>query len=108
MGDAARDLHYTDFDTLRQDAGSVAEYEQEFDRLIRDTPQYYSLEDQKNKKFIRGLRSEIHEALIPLSIVSYRNAVQKAMLMEREESDVRAASYQSQDSKRGFGAQGQA
>lgn len=80
VGDATRDLCQTEFDTLRQDARSVAEYEQEFDRLIHYAPQYCGLEDQKTRKFIIGLRPEVHKALVHLSITSYHDTTRRLCL----------------------------
>lgn len=69
----------------------MTDYEQEFDKLTCYSHQYYIMEDQRTRKFIRGLQPEIHKISIPLSITSYHDSVQKAMLVEQEETETGTA-----------------
>lgn len=82
----------------------MADYEQAFDRLFHYAFQYYSFEDHRTRKSIRGLRPEIRGELLPLSITSYHDAVQKAMLVEREEAESHTTFFRPRHSERGFEA----
>lgn len=55
IGDVVRDLRLTQFENLSQNNISMLEYENEFDRLVRYVPLYHGMEEQKARRFIRGL-----------------------------------------------------
>lgn len=59
IGDALRDVRQTQFDNLAQNNMTVLQYENEFDCLVRQLPQYHGMKEQKTHRFICRLWPEI-------------------------------------------------
>lgn len=54
LGYAIHDSRQIEFNRVTQSTRTVAEYEQEFHRLVHYVSQYHDMESQKMKRFIRG------------------------------------------------------
>lgn len=64
---------------------SVANYGHRFEQLIQYVSQYHDMEEDKEKRFIRGLMPEISKYLVTLGLTVYHEVVLKALLVKREE-----------------------
>ncbi|KAL3830474.1 hypothetical protein ACJIZ3_019276 [Penstemon smallii] len=77
-----KDQRERDFMNLIQGTMTVAEYEAQFNRLIKYAPHYLGDEERQSKKFISGLKPKIQWAILAVDIVNYTHAVEKAMHIE--------------------------
>ncbi|MGK4277528.1 hypothetical protein, partial [Escherichia coli] len=78
VGDAVKDLRQLQFDQQEQGDRKVLAYKDKFDELVQFVPQYHHMEEQKAKRFLRGLRPDIRKALRPFWITNYHEMTQNA------------------------------
>ncbi|XP_071912388.1 uncharacterized protein [Coffea arabica] len=71
-----------DFIKCKQGAMSVAEYETNFTKLARYTPDLVATEQRRIKRFVQVLNVEIQEGLATPQISTYSDAVEKAQRFE--------------------------
>ena len=72
---------------------TVSHYEVKFTQLLRYPDKLVSEEEDRTKRFVRGLRSGIRSQLVPFQIQIYSQAVEKALEVKRdmqENQDIRA------------------
>ena len=73
-----------EFQDLKHDQLTVSQYEAKFTQLSRYAEKLVSEEEDRTKRFVRGLRPEIRSKLIPFQLQVYSQAVEKAMEIERD------------------------
>ena len=73
-----------EFQDLKQDQLTVSQYEAKFTQLSRYAEKLVSEEEDRAKRFVRGLRPEIRSKLIPFQLQIYGQAVEKALEIERD------------------------
>jgi len=73
-----------EFQELKQEQWTVSHYEAKFTQLSRYAEKLVSEEEDRTKRFVRGLRPEIRSKLIPFQLQVYSQAVEKAMEIERD------------------------
>ncbi|MQL70628.1 hypothetical protein Taro_002938 [Colocasia esculenta] len=71
------------FRTLQQGNSSVLEYQMRFMALSRYAPYVVSDNNMMVEYFIRGLRVELQDAIVPLMCKTVEEAVQRAAMLER-------------------------
>ncbi|MQM06668.1 hypothetical protein Taro_039494 [Colocasia esculenta] len=71
------------FQTLKQGSSSVLEYQMRFMALSRYTPYVVSDNAMMVEYFIKGLRPELQNAVIPLMCRTVEEAAQRAATLER-------------------------
>ncbi|MQM17692.1 hypothetical protein Taro_050667, partial [Colocasia esculenta] len=71
------------FQTLRQGNSSVLEYQMRFMALSRYAPYVVSDNNMMVEYFIRGLRVELQDAIVPLMCKTVEEAAQRAATLER-------------------------
>lgn len=106
VGYAAKDTHQVEIDILVEGSMSRADYGHRFKRLVQHVPPYQDMEEEEAKRFIRGIRSEINRYLVTLGITTFHEAVQKGLLIEREELRAKTTPSQPKMGKKGLGRQG--
>nr|XP_027096157.1 uncharacterized protein LOC113716056 [Coffea arabica] len=79
-----------DFIRLRQGALSVAEYETQFTKLSRFTPDLVSTEQKRIRRFVQGLNIEIQEALAAAQLDTFNQVLEKAQRIETVRGQVKA------------------
>ncbi|XP_027171901.1 uncharacterized protein LOC113771524 [Coffea eugenioides] len=79
-----------DFIKCRQGAMSVAEYEVQFTKLSRFTPELIATEQRRVRKFVQGLNVEIQEGLAAVRIDTFADAVEKAQRVEVARAQVKS------------------
>jgi len=72
-----------EFQDLKQDHLTVNQYEVKFTQLSRYAEKLLSEEEDRTKRFVRGLKSEVRSKLIPFQLQVYSQAVEKALEVER-------------------------
>ncbi|KAL2466014.1 Retrotrans gag domain-containing protein [Abeliophyllum distichum] len=72
-----------EFIKLEQGSRIVTEYEAEFARLAKFAPDLVATEERRARRFEKGLRSRIKQAVIPFELTTYREVVSKSLLVER-------------------------
>ncbi|XP_052197391.1 uncharacterized protein LOC127804559 [Diospyros lotus] len=100
-----RDQKTYEFIELTQGNRTVAQYEEEFISLTRFAPELVCTEEKKASKFQRGLRVDIRFHLAGAQITNYATLVQRAHIIEKERSELRAvqAAARGSGSTRGQG-----
>ncbi|XP_027155101.1 uncharacterized protein LOC113755260 [Coffea eugenioides] len=78
-----------DFIRLRQGASSVAEYETQFTKLSRFTPDLVLTEQKQIRRFVQGLNVEIQEALAAAQLDTFSQALEKAQRFEAARGQVK-------------------
>ena len=73
-----------EFQELKQDQMTVSQYEAKFTQLSRYAGKLVSKEEDRTKRFVRGLRSGIRSQLVPFQLQIYSQAVEKALEVERD------------------------
>ena len=73
-----------EFQDLKQDQLTVSQYEAKFTQLSRYAEKLVSEEEDRTKRFVRGLKPEIRSKLIPFQLQVYSQAVEKALKIERD------------------------
>ena len=79
-----RDKLAMEFQELKQNLLTVNQYEIKFTQLSRYAGKLVSEEEDRTKRFVRGLRPEIRSQLIPFQLQIYSQAVEKALEVERD------------------------
>ena len=87
-----------EFIRFRQGAQTVAEYESQFSRLSKFTPELIVTEHRRLRRFVPGLNIEIQKDLAVAQTNTFRDAVAKVLLVENARMQVRIF----QTKKRGF------
>nr|XP_027093630.1 uncharacterized protein LOC113714031 [Coffea arabica] len=77
-----QERHEGDFIRLRQGTSSVAEYETQFTKLSRFTPDLVLTEQKRIRRFIQDLNVEIQEALATAQLDTFSQALEKAQRIE--------------------------
>ncbi|XP_027071942.1 uncharacterized protein [Coffea arabica] len=78
-----------EFIRLRQGTQSVAEYENQFTRLSKFSPELILTEHRTVRRFIQGLNVEIQKDLDVAQITTFSDAVEKALRAENARLQVR-------------------
>ena len=73
-----------EFHDLKQNQLTVSQYEAKFTQLSRYAEKLVSEEEDRAKRFVRGLKPEIRSKLIPFQLQIYSQAVEKALEIERD------------------------
>ena len=66
----------------KQGATSVAEYEVQFTKLSRFSPELIATEQRRVRRFVQGLNVEIQEGLAAVRIDTFADAVERAQRVE--------------------------
>ena len=74
----------SEFTRLFQENLSVAQYEAKFIELSRFAPDLVATDGVKARRFEKGLRPRIRAEVRPMQLVSYRDVVSKAKIVEQE------------------------
>ncbi|XP_056162533.1 uncharacterized protein LOC130136284 [Syzygium oleosum] len=82
--DCARDRKMTEFMQLNQNNLSVDQYEAKFSELSRFAPRLVENKEDKAKRFLNGLRTDIRRQLVPLNLKDYSEIYEQAQLIEHE------------------------
>lgn len=61
---------------------TVENYGNRFEQLVQYVPHYQYSEEEKAKRFIRELQTELSSYLVTHSVTTYHEAVQRASLVE--------------------------
>ena len=67
-----------DFIKLKQGLLSVAEYEEQFTKLLKFVPELVVTERKRIRRFIQGLNVEIQESLTAARITTFTDVLDKA------------------------------
>ncbi|KAK8941069.1 hypothetical protein KSP39_PZI010425 [Platanthera zijinensis] len=81
-----RDRLMNDFIHLKQRQLSVSDYEIEFSKLSRFGPSLVSSEEDRVKRFLGGLRSDVQQLAVAHGAVTYAGAVEAALKVEAIEN----------------------
>ncbi|KAK8931384.1 hypothetical protein KSP39_PZI016157 [Platanthera zijinensis] len=81
-----RDRLMNDFLYLKQRQLTVGEYEIEFSKLSRFAPGLVSVEADRVKRFLGGLRSEVQQLASAYGLVTYAGVVEAALKVEAIET----------------------
>ncbi|XP_028053613.1 uncharacterized protein LOC114257976 [Camellia sinensis] len=73
----------TEFETLRQENKTVAEYEAQFAELARFAPHMVDMDYKKARKFEGGLRGAILDRVNILKLPTYVDVLERAVIAER-------------------------
>ena len=68
---------------------TVSHYEVKFTQLLRYPDKLVSEEEDRTKRFVRGLRLGIRSQLVPFQLQIYSQAVEKALEVERDMQEIR-------------------
>lgn len=82
FSDYAKDKKITEFVQLEQKEQIVDQYEAKFFELSRYAPKLVENREEKAKKFLKGLRTDIRRQLVPLNINDYNEIYEWAQLVE--------------------------
>nr|CAD1837620.1 unnamed protein product [Ananas comosus var. bracteatus] len=77
-----------DLRSLRQDERSVAEYEREFSRILHCVPFVVRDDEDKARIFERGLRPSIFRLVQSSNLQTYREVVDRALIVEAGAADL--------------------
>ena len=78
-----------EFLRIRQGSRSVAEYETQFTKLARFAPEVVATEQHRIQHFIQGLNVELREALVPIPIATFSQALEMSQRVETAKLDVK-------------------
>jgi len=84
FSDCAKDKKITEFVQLEQREMTVDQYEAKFSKLSRYAPKLIEDREEKAKKFMKGLRTDIRKQLVPSNIRDYNEIYEMAQLVEQE------------------------
>ena len=98
--EGVRDAKLEEFLSLVQKEKSVMAYEVKFAELSRFALALTEDEAMKTKRCIKGLRPYIRSKLVPLSLRSYSEAVDRAILVEEEMKDIERITRSKRDGQR--------
>ncbi|GMH29084.1 hypothetical protein Nepgr_030927 [Nepenthes gracilis] len=73
-----------EFLRLRQGTCSMAEYDAKFTELSRYAPYMVEDQEQKARRFFQGLRDDIRRHPLTLTLATYREVLEKAVIYEKE------------------------
>ena len=104
--EGVRDAKLEEFLSLAQKEKSVMAYEAKFAELSRFALALTEDEAMKTKRFVKGLRPYIRSKLVPLSLRSYSEAVDRAILVEEEMKDTERIIGSKRDGQRNQGFSG--
>lgn len=90
-----------DFIKLEQGSKAVGEYEAEFARMSRFAPTLVADEESRARRFEEGLRPQIRQGVAPFELRTYKDVVNKALLVERGINDVRIERETNQKKRQG-------
>ncbi|KAL3740601.1 hypothetical protein ACJRO7_021820 [Eucalyptus globulus] len=82
--DCAKNKKITEFVQLEQSELTVDQYEAKFSELSRYDPRLVEDQEEKAKRFLKGLRNDIRKQLVPLNIRDYNVIYERAQLVEQE------------------------
>ncbi|MBS2589702.1 retrotransposon gag domain-containing protein, partial [Salmonella enterica subsp. enterica serovar 1,4,[5],12:i:-] len=75
-------LKKREFRALKQKDRTVAEYLHEFNRLARYAPEDVRTDEERQEKFLEGLKDELSVTLISHDYVDFQQLVDKAIRLE--------------------------
>ncbi|KAK8925810.1 hypothetical protein KSP39_PZI018570 [Platanthera zijinensis] len=101
-----RDRLMNDFLHLKQRKLTVSEYEIEFSKLSRFAPGLVSVEADRVKRFLGGLRSDVQQLANAYGAVSYAGAVEAALKVEAIENAKNRGLHVRQDKRKSIGGEG--
>jgi len=104
--EGVRDAKLEEFLKLAQKEKTVMGYEAKFAELSRFALALTEDEAMKTKRFIKGLRPYIRSKLVPLSLRSYSEAVDRAILVEEEMKDTERIIGSKRDGQKSQGPSG--
>ncbi|KAL3726558.1 hypothetical protein ACJRO7_031457 [Eucalyptus globulus] len=80
FSDCAKDRKITEFVQLEQKGLIVDQYEARFSELSRYAPRLIEDHEEKAKRFLKGLRTDIRKQLVPLNIRDYNEIYEKGIV----------------------------
>ncbi|XP_056175906.1 uncharacterized protein LOC115667572 [Syzygium oleosum] len=84
FSDCAKDQKIAEFIQLCQNNMTVDQYEAKFSELSRFAPRMVENREDKAKRFLNGLRTDIRRQLVPFDIRDYNVLYKRAQLIEQE------------------------
>ncbi|KAL3752709.1 hypothetical protein ACJRO7_000157 [Eucalyptus globulus] len=84
FSDCAKDKKITEFVQLEQRELTVDQYEAKFSELSRYAPRLIEDREEKAKRFLKRLRTDIRKQLVPLNIRDYHEIYERPQLLEQE------------------------
>ncbi|KAL3716082.1 hypothetical protein ACJRO7_007793 [Eucalyptus globulus] len=84
FSDCAKDKKISEFVQLEQRELTVDQYEARFSELSRYAHRLIEDQEEKAKRFLKGLRTNIRKQLVPLNIRDYHEIYERAQLVEQE------------------------
>ncbi|XP_042505598.1 uncharacterized protein LOC122082187 [Macadamia integrifolia] len=85
--DSVRERKETEFMELKQGSNSVLEYRQDFEKLFFFAPELLKGDQEKAKRFEKGLRPTIGSVLVAQYLHSYAQVVQAAKSIEDKQRE---------------------
>ncbi|XP_038983652.1 uncharacterized protein LOC120111162 [Phoenix dactylifera] len=82
---------YREFDRLEQGDMTVAQYAAKFEEMSRYAPTLISEESDRARKFENGLRGRIQQQVAAFELSSYKDVVNKALVIEKGLDNAQAA-----------------
>ncbi|KAL3723944.1 hypothetical protein ACJRO7_036023 [Eucalyptus globulus] len=82
FSDCAKDRKITEFVQLEQKELTIDRYEARFSELSRYAPRLIEDQEEKAKRFLKGLRTDVRKQLVPLNIRDYNEIYERAQLVE--------------------------
>lgn len=101
-----RDRLMNDFLHLKQRKLTVSEYEIEFSKLSRFAPGLVSVEADRIKRFLGGLRSDVQQLALAHGAVTYAGVVEAALKIEAIENAKFRGQLARQDKRKSIGGKG--
>ena len=83
---------------LKQGSCDLAEYDREFNRLMRFEPGLVSTEKDRMKKFLNGMRFTLQKDLATCEFATYGDLLDKALKIERAQKQLEE--YRNKETKR--------
>ena len=85
---AKRDEKEAKFLQLSQGSLSLVEYERKFDELSRFAPHLVDTEERKARRFERGLRPNLYNAIAVLRLPTYADVLQRVQLIVKDPTPI--------------------
>ncbi|XP_008778906.2 uncharacterized protein LOC103698646 [Phoenix dactylifera] len=82
---------YREFDRLEQGDMTVAQYAAKFEEMSRYAPTLISEDSDRARKFENGLRGRIQQQVAAFELSSYKDVVNKALVIEKGLDNAHAA-----------------
>ncbi|KAL3728725.1 hypothetical protein ACJRO7_033329 [Eucalyptus globulus] len=84
FSNCAKDKKIIEFVQLEQRELTMDQYEAKFSELSRYAPRLIEDREEKAKRFLKGLRTDIRKQLVHLNIRDYHEIYERAQLVEQE------------------------